>query len=81
MRLICIFIPERNLLYNSKNMYLTIFNKDFKIIYEDKLDSKTYSYHNSWGILNNKLFITKDNTLNENKDVDSFEMVLFDPVF
>ena len=60
-------------------MYLTIFDKNFKIVYENKLDSKTYSYLNSWGILNNRLFITKDNMLNENKDFDSFEMDLFEP--
>ena len=70
---------KSNLLYNSKDMYLTIFDKNFKIVYENKLDSKTYSYLNSWGILNNRLFITKDNMLNENKDFDSFEMDLFEP--
>ena len=71
---------KSNLLYDSKDLYLTIFNKNFEIIYENKLDNKTYSYHNSWGILNNKLFINKDNILNDNKDSDSFEMVLFDPI-
>lgn len=71
---------QSNLLYDSKDLYLTIFNKNFEIIYENKLDNKTYSYHNSWGILNNKLFINKDNILNDNKDPDSFEMVLFDPI-
>jgi len=71
---------KSNLLYNSKDMYLTIFNKNFEIIYENKLASKTYSYHNSWGILDNKLFITKDNLLDDNKDSDSFEMNLFVPI-
>lgn len=72
---------KSNLLYNSKDMYLTIFNKNFEIIYENKLESKIYCYLNSWGILNNKLFITKDNLLNEDKDFDSFELDLFEPVF
>lgn len=62
-------------------MQINILLKNFKIIYENKLDSKTYSYHNSWGVLNNKLFITKDNLLDGNKSSDSFEMDLFDPVF
>lgn len=72
---------KSNLLYNGKDMYLTIFNKNFEIIYENKLNSKTYSYLNSWGILNNKLFITKDNLLNDNKDFNSFEIDTFEPVF
>lgn len=72
---------KSNLLYNSKNLYLTIFNKNFEIIYENKLDSKIYCYLNSWGILNNKFFITKDNLLNEDKDFDSFELDLFEPIF
>lgn len=71
---------KSNLLYNSKDIYLTIFNKNFEIIYENKLDSETYSYLNSWGILSNRLFITKDNLLNDNKDFDSFEIDIFEPV-
>lgn len=72
---------KSNLLYNSKDMYLTIFNKNFEIIYENKLDSKTYNYLNSWGILNNRLFITKDNLLNDNKNFDTFEIDIFEPIF
>lgn len=71
---------KSNFLYNQKDMYLTIFNNKFETIYESKLDSKTYSYYNGWGIWNNRLFITKDNILDENKDFDSFEMDLFEPV-
>lgn len=71
---------KSNLLYNSKKIYLTIFNKNFEIIYENELDRKTYSYLNSWGVLNNRLFITKDNLLNDNKDFDSFEIDLFEPI-
>lgn len=72
---------KSDLLYNNKDMYLTIFNNEFEIIYESKLDRKTYSYYNSWGILNNTFFITKDNKLDENKNFDSFEIDIFKPIF
>lgn len=72
---------KSNQLYSGKEMYLTVFNNRFETIYEGKLEGKTYSYHNSWGIVSNKLFITKDNMLNDNKKPDSFEMDLFETVF
>ena len=71
---------KSNILYNGKNLYLTVFDKDFKIVYENKLENKRYCYYNCWGVLNNKFFIAKDNLLDDNKDFDLFEIDLFEPV-
>lgn len=68
-----------NTQYDSKKLYLTSFDDKFRITSETLLDSNTYNHFNSWDILNQGLFITKDNSLDDGKDFEAFQLVLFKP--
>jgi hypothetical protein len=48
-------------IYNYKEMYLTVFNSEFEVVNESKLDDFTYNYRNCWGITGKGLFIAKSN--------------------
>ena len=66
-------------LCDSKELYLTCFDKNFRITSETKLENNIYTHYNSWGVIENGLFITKDNLLNEDQEFESFQLVLFNP--
>ena len=66
-------------LSDSKELYLTSFDKNFRITSETKLENNIYTHYNSWGVLDNGLFITEDNLLDENKDFEAFQLVIFKP--
>lgn len=66
-------------LCDSKELYLTSFDKNFRITSETKLENNIYTHYNSWGVLDNGLFITEDNLLDENKDFEAFQLVIFKP--
>lgn len=69
-----------NTLYDGKKLYLTSFDDKFRITSEVLLDKNTYNYFNSWGVMNKGLFLTKDNSLNEDKDFELFQLVVLKPV-
>ena len=57
-------------LCDSKELYLTSFDKNFRITSETKLENNIYTHG---------LFITEDNLLDENKDFEAFQLVIFKP--
>lgn len=66
-------------LCDGKELYLTSFDKNFRITSETKLENNIYTHYNSWGVIENGLFITKDNLLNEDQEFESFQLVIFKP--
>lgn len=52
---------NREELYNSKDIFLTVFNSRFEVVNEIKLPSKRYSYLTAWCPLNNGFLIFANN--------------------
>lgn len=52
---------NREELYNSKDIFLTVFNSKFEVVNEIKLPSKRYSYLTAWCPLNNGFLIFANN--------------------
>lgn len=69
--------------YNQKTLYLTVFNSDFEIMAEEKLDNNKYSYLNYWGVLKKGLFIAHGTAWNEAIENDNkfiFDVVGIKPI-
>jgi hypothetical protein len=64
-------------IYNCREMYLTVFNSEFEVINESKLDNFTYNYRNCWGILSKGLFIAKSNFHRKDINHEQFEMDVY----
>jgi hypothetical protein len=64
-------------LYFSKTMYIMVFNNNFEIINETKLDKEKYNYLHFWGMLNSGLFIAKDNLFYKNIDYEKLQIEIF----
>ncbi len=64
-------------LLSKKELYLMVFDNEFKVINETKLDNQKYNYRNCWGILSEGLFIAKSNFLNENVNFEQFQIDIF----
>lgn len=63
-------------LYNSKDIYLMVFNNKFEVINELKLPSKRYSYFTAWCALNNGILIFVNNLFFNPDKFD--ETIVFD---
>jgi len=64
-------------IYHTKTMYLMIFDNQFKIINETKLDEKRYNYRNFWGMLHRGFFIGKNNMFYKDIDYEKLQLDLF----
>lgn len=60
---------------DSRNLYLTLFDRDFNIVNELELPSRRYSYYTGWCALDNGVLIFVDNLLSE---MDLSEELFFD---
>lgn len=63
--------------YNTKEIFLTIFDSDLNLIDEIQLESGVYNYLNCWGVLNSGLFIVKDNEIDILKNPEIMEITIF----
>ena len=68
---------EFEALYQSKTMYLTVFNHKFEIINETRLEEKKYNYRNFWGMLNNGFFIGTNNMFFTGVDYEKLQIEIF----
>ena len=64
-------------LYQSKTMYLMVFNREFEIINVTKLDTKRYNYRNFWGMLNSGLFIGRNNMFYTGVEYEKLQIDIF----
>lgn len=64
-------------LESSRDLYLTLFDKDFTLLGEEKLPSRRYSYFTGWGAINDGLVIFVDNILDKNEKTEelAFDIV------
>lgn len=68
---------KSNEAYNSKELFLTIFDSDFHLLKELSLGTCKYNYLNSWGVIDEGFFIVRDNTMDKEKDPEKFEIDIF----
>lgn len=62
-------------IYNDKNIYVTVFNKDFEVINETDLGTGTYDYFNYWGVIGNGFFIAKNMIESDEENMLQFELL------
>ena len=64
-------------LESGRDLYLTLFDRDFTLLGEDKLPSRRYSYFTGWGAINDGLVIFVDNILDKNEKTEelAFDIV------
>ena len=59
--------------YSEKNLYMTVFNKNFEIINESDLGMGGYNCFNYWGILNDAFFIARNIPESDETNVFQFD--------
>ena len=64
-------------LLNKKELYLTVFNNEFEIINETRLDAQKYNFRNCWGITNKGLFMTRGNMFYDDINYEQFQIDIF----
>lgn len=66
-------------LYQKKDIYLMVFDKDFNIVSENKLDENKYYYFNGWGMSKNGLVIFhRESTTTDSTDEKmKFDIITF----
>ena len=64
-------------LESGRDLYLTLFDRDFTLLGEEKLPSRRYSYFTGWGAINDGLVIFVDNILDKNEKTEelAFDIV------
>lgn len=72
---------NREELYSSKDIFLTVFNSEFEVVNELKLPSKRYSYLTAWCPLNNGFLIFANNFyLNTSASENEIIFDIYEPV-
>jgi hypothetical protein len=64
--------------FDSKSLYLMLFDSDFRIIGEKPMKARTYSLFTSWCALPNAVSVFKNNSLADslNYEVLSLDLIL-----
>ena len=65
--------------WDSRSLYLMLFDFDFHIIGETKMKDHTYSTFNSWCALSNAISLFKSNSLSDSQDYEVLSLDLILP--
>lgn len=68
-------------LLDSKNLYMSVFDKDFQFMGEVKLSDKQYNLFTGWCALEDALLLFDDNSLADLIDYERLSMDILAPVF
>lgn len=68
-------------LLDSKNLYMSVFDKDFQFMGEVKLSDKKYNLFTGWCALEDALLLFDDNSLADSIDYERLSMDIITPVF
>lgn len=71
---------DRGKLNASRNLLLTLFDKDFRIVNELQLPSRRYSHYTGWCALHDGILLFVDNTLSESEVLEELVFDVYRPL-